>query len=67
MPSSHCLVSEPVHRGQKLAKTLPAGPGSPLAAPVVDVAELLQPPGILAAVGGDLRTRLDVICHESVQ
>ena len=32
-----------VHGGQQLSGILPAGPGRPLAVPVVDVAELLQP------------------------
>ena len=32
-----------VHGGQQLSGILPAGPGRPLAVPVVDLAELLQP------------------------
>ncbi len=48
-----------MHRGQELAGILPAGPGGPLAAPVVDVAELLQPPVALPAVGDDSRARFD--------
>ena len=32
-----------VHRGEELARVLPASPGGPLAAPVVDVAELSSP------------------------
>ena len=56
-----------MHRGQELAGILPAGPGGPLAAPLVDVAEFLQPLVALPAVGDDSRARLDVIGHERVQ
>ena len=55
-----------MHRGQELAG-IPAGPGGPLAAPLVDVAEFLQPPVALPAVGDDSRARLDMIGHERVQ
>ena len=34
---------DPVHRGKEFAGVVPARPGGRLAAPVVDVAELLQP------------------------
>jgi hypothetical protein len=51
---------DPVHRGQQLAGIVPAGAGGALAAPVVEVAQLLQPAVALPGVGDDPRARLDV-------
>ncbi len=58
---------DPVHFGQQLAGTLTAGTGGPLAAPVVGVAEPLQPALALPGVGDDPRTGLDVTGYEGVQ
>ena len=44
---------DPVHRGKEFAGVVPARPGGPLAAPVVDVAELLQPAVACPAVDDD--------------
>ena len=56
-----------VHAGQQLAGVLTAGPGGSLAAPVVGVAEPLQPAVALPAVGDDGGARLDVVGDERVQ
>ena len=58
---------DPVNRGQQHAGVLPAVLGGALAAPVVDVAEPLQPAVALPAVGDDSRARFDVIGDEQVQ
>ena len=56
-----------VYGGKQLAGLLSAGSSRPLAAPVVDVAELLQSAIALPAVGYDRRARFDVIRYEPVQ
>src|SRR6266511_5924189 len=58
---------DPVHPGQHLVGILAAGTGRPLAAPVVDVAEPLQPAVARPPVGDDHRARLYVIGDEGVQ
>ena len=58
---------DPVHRGQQPVGILSTGAGGALAAPVVDVAELVQPVVALPCVGDDPGARLDVICDEGVQ
>ena len=40
-------------------------PSGPLAAPVMDVAELLQPAVALPAIGDDLRARLEAFARPS--
>ncbi len=51
---------DPVHRGQQLTRVLAAGTGSPLAAPLVDIAEPGQPVVAHPGVGDDRRARPDV-------
>jgi hypothetical protein len=49
---------DPVHGGQQLARVVAAGAGSPLAAPLVGVAEPGQPAIAQPGVGDDRRARL---------
>jgi len=57
----------PMYRWQQLAWIVASCPRGPLAAPVVNVAERVQPGVALPAVRDDPRARLDVILHERVQ
>src|SRR6266568_1229585 len=58
---------DPVHGGQQLAGTVAAGPGGPLAAALVDVAEPGKPVVTHPGVGDHPRTVLDVPGDEGVQ
>jgi hypothetical protein len=53
--------------GEQLARVLPAGACGPLAARLVDVAELVDAAVALPSVGDDSGTRLNVFGDEGVQ
>ena len=53
--------------GQQLAGILAAGPGGPLAAPLVGIAEAIQPAVALPGVRDDPRARPDVTGDEGMQ
>jgi hypothetical protein len=57
----------PVDGGQQLTGILPAGPGGPLAGPLVGIAKAIQPAIALPGVRDDPRARLDVTGHEGMQ
>ena len=59
-------VVVPLDRPDTKERLLAAGPSGSLAAPVVDVAELLQPVVALPAVSNDRCARLDMVCHKGV-
>ena len=59
--------SDPVYPGQECCGILPADPGCPLAARLVDVSELVQPAVALPAVSDDRRSLCDEVCHEGMQ
>ena len=56
-----------MHGGQQLGGIFSAGTGSTLTAWLVTVAEFLQPPVALPAIGDDGCTRLDMIRDEGVE
>ena len=56
-----------VHAGQQLAGIVTAGGGGPLAAPVVEVAQLVDALITRPSVGDDRRADLDVIGDELMQ
>jgi hypothetical protein len=58
---------DPVHRGQQPARVVAAGAGSPLAAPLVHVAEPGQPVIAHPGIGNDRRTWLDMSGDEGMQ
>jgi len=58
---------DPVYRGEQRAGVLSAGAGGPLAAPVVDVAERVQPAVALPGIGDYRGSRLDVVGDEGMR